>query len=193
MRSGDLVDMIRIRDIAADDIDGVYWFIVREEGEAMIASDRRFVEALIRNGELRIDGRITWLRAEQKASGNTDFLKWIVDGKGYHFGKIACLNDEIIGVLLCYTKSKGRNIAYISNLAVAKQYRRRGVGSTLMRELKEFYRPQKDIEAIELGVGITNSIALKFYLKQGFRIKEIRDLAYTIGYPLVSERQEISR
>jgi len=53
MRSGDLVDMVGIRDIVADDIDPVYWFIVREEGEAMIASDRRFVEALIRNGELR--------------------------------------------------------------------------------------------------------------------------------------------
>ena len=188
MRSGDLVDMVRIRDIVADDVDPVYWFIVREEGEAMIASDRRFVEALIRNGELRVDGRITWLRPEEKASGNTGFLKWIVDSKGYHFGKIVCLNDEIIGVLLCYTKSKGRNIAYISNLAVAKQYRRRGVGSTLMRELKEFYRPQKDIEAIELGVGITNRIALKFYLKHGFRIKEIRDAAYTMEYPLVSER-----
>jgi len=57
-----------------------------------------------------------------------------------------------------------------------------------MRELINFYGPQKDIEAIELGVGITNCTALKFYLEHGFKIKEIRDLAYTMEYHLRSEQ-----
>lgn len=170
----------KIRDITASDIKRVYWFIIREQGKAMIESDKKYVEALIRSGELRIDGKVTWPRGEKKPSGNTEFLKWIVDSRGYHFGKIACLDDEIIGVLLCYTRSQGRDIAYISNMVVAEQYRRRGIGSTLVNALIEFYSPQKDIKALELGVIKTNSVALRFYLERGFRIKEIRDLAYTL-------------
>ena len=88
---------------------------------------------------------------------------------------------HIFGVLLCYTKARGRNIAFLSNIAVASQYRRKGVGSALMREVINFYRPQKDIESIELNVQITNTIAIKFYLEHGFKIKEIRDL---LGYSM---------
>lgn len=71
-------------------------------------------------------------------------------------------------------------------MAVASQHRRRGVGSALMREI-EVYRPHKDIEAIELNVGITNAIAVKFYLEHGFKIKEIRDTEYTMELRLHSE------
>ncbi len=113
-----------------------------------------------------------------------DFLKWIVDSKGLHFGKTACLNNKVIGVLLCDTQRRNRK-AFLSNMAVASQYRRRGVGSALMRGLFGFYEPQKDIETIELNVGITNAIAVKFYLEHGFKIKEIRDYSgYTMEYYL---------
>lgn len=59
-----------------------------------------------------------------------------------------------------------------------------------MRGLFDFHKPQKDIDTIELNVGITNAIAVKFYLEHGFRIKEIRDFAgYTMEYRFQSGHQ----
>jgi len=184
MFTNDLITKIKIRDITTDDIDNVYQFIVKEQGDAEIGCIKEYIQALIKSGELRVDGEISYPLHEVRKSRppKTDFLKWIVGSKGFHFGKIACLNDKIIGVLLCYTQPRNHK-AFLSNMAVANQYRRRGVGSALMRKLIDFYRPQKDIEAIELNVGVTNSIAVKFYLEHGFKIKEIRDLSgYTMEY-----------
>lgn len=190
MSVDELTTVMAIRDIDIDDIDDVYQFLVKEQGEAEFMCIQKYIEALIESGELRLDGEISYPLHEARSSRppKTDFLKWIADSKGFHFGKIARLNDKIIGVVLCYTKSRGRNIAFLSNIAVASQYRRRGVGSALMRELIDFYGLRKDIEAIELSVGITNSVAVKFYLEHGFKIKDIRDLAYTMEYRLHPER-----
>ena len=101
--SENLSCMIEIRDITMDDIVDVYQFIVREQGEAMFGNVKGYIEALIKNDELRIDGKLSWPKHEERMSRppNTDFLKWIVDSKGYHFGKIALLNNNVIGVLLC--------------------------------------------------------------------------------------------
>lgn len=192
MSVDDLINEMKIRDITAEDIDEVYQFLVKEQGDAEIGCVEGYVQALIDSGELKVDGKISFPLYEEIRSRppKTDFLGWIVDSRGFHFGKIAYLDDKIIGVLLCYTKSRGRNIAFLSNMAVASQYRRRGVGSALMREVIDFYRPQKDIEAIELNVGITNGIAIKFYLEHGFKIKEIRDYSgYTMELRLHSESQ----
>jgi len=188
MNVKDLIASVKIRDITMNDIDNVYQFLIKEQGDAEIGCVKGYVQALIESGELKVDGKISFPLNEMRRSGSrppkTDFLKWIVDSKGFHFGKIACLNEDIIGVILCYTRSRGGNIAFLSNIAVASQYRRRGVGSDLMRKLIDFYRPQKDIEAVELNVQITNSIAIKFYVEHGFKIKEIRDLGYTMEYRL---------
>jgi len=143
MNVKDLIASVKIRDITMDDIHGVYQFFVKEQGDAEIGCVKEYIEALIKSGELRVDGKISYPLCEERGSRppNTDFLRWIVDSKGFHFGKIACLDNIIIGAILCYAKSRGRNIAFLSNIAVASQYRRKGVGSALMREVINFYGP----------------------------------------------------
>lgn len=118
---------MKIRDIAEDDVDRVYRFIVKEQGDAEFGCVEGYVQALINSGELKVEGEISFPLHEDRESRppRTDFLKWIVDSKGLHFGKIACLSNRVIGVLLCYTQRRNRK-AFLSNMAVASQYRRSG-------------------------------------------------------------------
>ena len=93
------------------------------------------------------------------------------------------LNETIVGVLLCYTQTENYK-AFLSNIAVAHQHRRKGIGSILMNELFRFYNDKSGIETIELNVGLTNSIAVKFYLEHNFKIITLRDTGYTMQHAL---------
>jgi len=189
----DVKSNIIIRDIAGDDIECVHNFIVEEQGKAEFECDERYIEALIKKGWLKIEGKISYLFKEEykekksASASKTDYLRWVVDGKGFHFGKIALLDGTIAGVILCYTQPRNRK-AFLSNIAVAQQHRRKGIGSILMKELIEFYKQKSDIETIELNVGLLNSIAVKFYLDHDFKIRELRDTGYTMQYALKNNR-----
>ena len=174
---------IVIRDIMGDDIKQVHDFLVNVQGEAESKADERYIQAAIEKGYFKIDGKITYSYEDLRSEAKTDYLQWIVDSKGLHFGKIAILGESIAGVLLCYAQPKNRK-AFLSNIVVVPQHRRKGVGSTLMKSLIRFYKQKRDIEIIELTVGFTNGIATKFYLEQGFRIVGIRDTGYTMHYAL---------
>ena len=181
----DIKPNIMIRDINSDDIERVHAFIFKEQGEAEFECDKRYIQALIEKGWLRIEGTVYFPNEEKKAvaAPKTDYLRWIVDSEGLHFGKIALLNGSIVGVILCYTQPENHK-AFLSNMAVARHHRRKGIGSTLMSELIEFYKRRGDIETIELNVGLTNSAAIKFYLDQNFKIVEPRDTGHTMRYAL---------
>jgi len=181
----DIKPEIMIRDIAGDDIELIHDFILKEQGEAEFECDERYIQALINKGWLKIEGEISYPYKEKKvgASSKTDYLRRVVESKGFHFGKVALLNGSIVGIILCYTQPRNRK-AFLSNMAVTRQHRRRGIGSTLLKELIGFYKQRSDIETIELNVGLTNSVAIKFYLDQNFKIVEIRDTGYTMQYAL---------
>jgi ribosomal protein S18 acetylase RimI-like enzyme len=172
-----------IRDITGDDIEQVHDFLVNVQGEAESKADEQYIQAAIEKGYFKIDGKITYSYEDLKSEAKTDYLQWIVDSKGLHFGKIALLDGSIAGVLLCYTQPKNRK-AFLSNIAVVRQHRRKGVGSTMMRELIKFYRKGSNIVVIELNVGFTNGIATKFYLDHNFKIVKIRDTGYTMEHAL---------
>ena len=172
-----------IRDITGDDIEQVHEFLVNVQGEAESKADERYLQAAIEKGYFKIDGKITYSYEDLKSEAKTDYLQWIVESKGLHFGKIATLDGSIAGVLFCYTQPKNRK-AFLSNIAVLRQHRRKGVGSALMQELMKFYRKRGDIEVIELNVGFTNGIATKFFLDHDFKIVEIRDTGYAMQYAL---------
>jgi len=187
MTSIDKEPKIVIRDITVDDVERVHEFILKEQGEAEYECDKRYIEAASKRGYLRIDGRIYYPYEEKKPSSKSDYIRWIVDRKGLHFGKIAVLDGSTVGALLCYTQPENRK-AFLSNIAVARQHRRKRIGLTLMKELIRFYGQGSGIEAIELNVGLSDSVAAKFFLEHDFRIIELRDRGYTMRYAFEKNR-----
>lgn len=64
---------------------------------------------------------------------------------------------------------------YITNIAVTDQYRKRGVGTLLLKKVFSFAR-QKGLSFVTLEVRVSNSRAISLYEKQGFaREGERRD------------------
>lgn len=77
-----------------------------------------------------------------------------------------------------YCNSK---IAFISSIAVKKEFFGRGVGTVLITEVKKYVRA-KNCESIQLEVYTQNSVALKFYRKNGFTISEENGNIKTMKY-----------
>lgn len=65
-----------------------------------------------------------------------------------------------------YCNSK---VAFISSIAVKKEFLERGIGTLLITEVKKYVRT-KGCEEIHLEVYAQNSVALSFYIKNGFII-----------------------
>ncbi len=57
---------------------------------------------------------------------------------------------------------------HVSGIAVAEEYRRRGVGEDLMRTLEDTFLNEA-FRTVTLEVRVSNSDAIRFYEKQGFR------------------------
>jgi ribosomal protein S18 acetylase RimI-like enzyme len=174
---------ITYRNIEAKDIQLVHKFIVNYQGPSENERERSYLNALIEKGWLKIDGEIQFPKNVDTAPSKTDYLDWIVNNKDLHFGKIALVKGSIVGVLLCYTQSNNKK-AYLSNIAVHPRYRRKGVGSTLMKALIDFYQHKRDVDFIETNTGYSNGIAVKLYLDHNFKIVELRDTGYNLRYAL---------
>lgn len=89
-------------------------------------------------------------------------------------GKLASLAENLfmvqngrdIASCSVYCNSK---IAFISSIAVKKEFLNHGIGTALMNEVKQYAR-KKQCESIQLEVYEQNTIALKFYKKNRFTI-----------------------
>ena len=89
--------------------------------------------------------------------------------------KVAVLNNQIIGYVCVRTIL---DITHILNLVVLPDFRRRGIGSMLLRDaLNELKRLKPDINLITLEVRESNTAAIKLYEKFGFKVNGKR-----IGY-----------
>jgi len=69
--------------------------------------------------------------------------------------------------------------AYISDLYVEKEYRKREIGTKILEYIENLSR-EKNVKKIRLIVWKNNEIAIKFYEKNGFKI---------VGYLLEKELQ----
>lgn len=79
--------------------------------------------------------------------------------------KVALLGEKIVGYVCLRTML---DITHVMNLAVIPQYRRRGIGTTLLQDaLHDLRRQRPDIKFITLEVR-ESSGALKLYEKAGF-------------------------
>lgn len=102
--------------------------------------------------------------------------------KGTNFSAIN--NGKIIGVCLGYTNDFKNYKAYISTIAVLPEYRKLGVGKQLITAFKE-YCILNNMQSIQLFVHKENSIAIKFYEKNGFRkVEEKANYDYNITMQL---------
>ncbi|UJG41940.1 MAG: GNAT family N-acetyltransferase [Candidatus Heimdallarchaeum aukensis] len=93
-------------------------------------------------------------------------------------------NKEVLGFIFGYISDKSmffrRKItAHISDIVVHKDYRNKGIGTTLMETFEKGFAKKHNASSITLYVHPLNEIALKFYKKLKFKeqlrllIKEI--------------------
>ena len=92
---------------------------------------------------------------------------------------VATLNDEVIGVLIYLIKNGSvinyvyqRKVLFVDALVVDSNYRRLGIGKSLMDEAFNIAR-ENDCVSVELNVWDFNSNAKKFYDNLGMSVKTI--------------------
>lgn len=79
--------------------------------------------------------------------------------------------DKIIGYLagsICEEKSYiTETFAELDNMCINDEYRRFGIGTLLINELKKYCK-EKNIQNIKVTASAKNSKAIQFYMKNGF-------------------------
>ena len=94
-----------------------------------------------------------------------------------HGGALFVADDGKVCGFVDVTESEWNQAAYIHNLAVGPAYRRKGVGTRLMRAALEWAR-QKGLRAAMLDTSTKNYPAISFYQKQGFSFCGFNDQLY---------------
>lgn len=75
---------------------------------------------------------------------------------------------KVIGSCICTFYHNGQaNVMIIDNVKVDKNHRRKGVGTTLMKEAIIIAKKRK-VDSIELVVNSDNTVAKRLYKKNGF-------------------------
>ncbi len=91
---------------------------------------------------------------------------------------VALYDKEIVGFVYGYTKEhsgffKKRKVAHVSDIAVKEDYRRKGIGTALMRRFEFDFAKKNEAGSITLYVHSKNQQGLDFYKKQRFDTKLI--------------------
>ena len=82
------------------------------------------------------------------------------------FFVVACVDNSIVGYICCEIKL-GRG--HVITIAVDDRYRRRGIGSKLMK-MFILYALKHGVKEIYLEVSVRNKEAISFYRKFGFEV-----------------------
>lgn len=77
--------------------------------------------------------------------------------------------DQIKGLIVLYCNNESEKKAYISLCAVDNRYRGIGIASNLLKKAIDIVKKK---EYNTIGIHSNNSIAIKMYQKQGFKIKK---------------------
>lgn len=103
---------------------------------------------------------------------------------GYSFAYVAkeiekqnekIINSKVVGYTVFW---KFGDEIHIGNLAVKKEYRRRGIGSLLLQKVLEFARELKSTY-VTLEVRQSNYAAINLYKRFGFKVIGVRKGYYT--------------
>lgn len=86
-------------------------------------------------------------------------------------------NEKLIGVLIV-EKREWNNSLWVADIAIAQEYRRKGIGSLLMDNLFKLARV-KQVRIIGLETQSTNLPAILFYRRNGFELDGVDLSLYT--------------
>jgi ribosomal protein S18 acetylase RimI-like enzyme len=89
---------------------------------------------------------------------------------------VAEQDDKIVGFSRVHFYKWNRS-AYVINLLVDMGYRRRGIGTLLLKIMEEFAK-EKKARVLMFDTAVDNIPALNLYLKSGFRICGYNDKLY---------------
>jgi len=110
---------------------------------------------------------------------------------------VAAMNDEILGYLISKTerdlkilKLKKKKTSHLLKIAVRNDSRRIGIGSSLMNTWKNQIKT-KGIKIAKLEVRVQNKVAKKFYLKRGFKEKNLLEKYYPDGGSAIVMKKEV--
>ena len=87
------------------------------------------------------------------------------------------LGEEVIGFIGCRFKDGN---GHLTNLAVRQQYQGKGLGSLLLREVKNYSR-KFGYHSLSLEVRLSNMDAQRLYRQFGFHSRSIKKEYYTKG------------
>ncbi|ENN95770.1 ribosomal-protein-alanine acetyltransferase [Methanocaldococcus villosus KIN24-T80] len=91
---------------------------------------------------------------------------------------VAEVNNKVVGYIVGMMDWGN---GHIVSLAVKKEYRRRGIGSLLLKTLENYYFNVAKCNYIVLEVRVSNIAARKFYYKMGYRDRKLIPRYYEDG------------
>lgn len=99
---------------------------------------------------------------EDKTKELEQYLK---EGKALLF---CCFDNEILcGMAWCHDIDRFEKRIHIANIAVKPEYRNKGYGSLLIKEIEK-YAYENNYSGIDLMVTVSNENSVNFYKKNGF-------------------------
>lgn len=92
-------------------------------------------------------------------------------------------DGDIKGIIIGYTNNKKDKYAYLTLLAVRKQFRRKGLAKSLLLRYLNYVKSLEFIKTI--GLYTNNLISLEMYIKCGFNIVSENEGRYYLEISLV--------
>ncbi len=102
------------------------------------------------------------------------------------------VDGDASGFIIALLETQGKHrLGHVVTIDVAVKYRRKGLGSFLLREMENLLS-ERGVEAVYLEVRVDNQAALELYKKQGYVKAELLESYYSVrmhGLRLVKRLQ----
>jgi ribosomal protein S18 acetylase RimI-like enzyme len=86
----------------------------------------------------------------------------------------AWVDEELVGLVAAYGDDATRRLAFITNVSVQREWKRRGIASRLLVACRDHFK-MLGFTKIELRVGADSAGALRLYEKHGFLAGAVTD------------------